>query len=115
MRRPIVDEVLASALQGAVFGQLDYLDHLARDGDEQSKAALADSEICRLTDAFRALLADHAPDEQGHCRACRAMPWRRRARCTVWKAAYRHLVGDPGDRAGPHGRHSLRPSSAGSS
>lgn len=107
-----MDEVLASALQGAVFGQLDYLDHLARDGDEQSKAALADTEICRLTGAVRAILADHAPDEQGKCRVCRAMPWRRRARCTVWGAAYSHLASDPASRAGPRGRHSLRSSHA---
>ena len=103
-----MDEVLASALQSAVFGQLDYLDHLAQDGDEQSKAALADTEISRLTGAFRALLTDHAPDEHGYCHACRATPWRRRTRCTVWTAAYRHLVGDPTTHPKPHGRHSLR-------
>jgi hypothetical protein len=59
-----MDEVLTFTLQGAVFGRLDYLERLANEGDQQSKAALADSEIARLTGAFRALLADHVPDER---------------------------------------------------
>jgi hypothetical protein len=106
-----MDEVLTSTLHDAVFGRLDYLDHLACEGDEESKAALADTEIARLTGAFRALLADHAPDEHGQCRACRTAPWRRRAHCTVWKAAYCHLIGDPANRASEQaGRHSLRTS-----
>jgi hypothetical protein len=109
MRRPIVDEVLTSALQGAVLGRLDYLDRLVQEGDERCKVALADTEIGRLTGAFRALLADHAPDRHGQCRACRAGPWRRRMRCAVWKAAYRHLIGNPADpREDQVGRHSLR-------
>ncbi|MEC3974282.1 hypothetical protein [Amycolatopsis sp. H20-H5] len=103
-----MDEVLTSTLQRAVFGRLDYLERLADEGDQQSKAVLADSEIARLTGAFRALLAVHAPDELGRCRSCTAGPWRRRVRCTVWKAAYRHLVGDTADRTTPAGRHSLR-------
>ncbi|MEV6639694.1 hypothetical protein [Amycolatopsis sp. NPDC051371] len=104
-----MDEVLSSALRDAVFGRLDYLDRLAEEGDQHSKAALADSEIVRLTGAFRALLADHEPDEHGRCRSCAATPWRHRARCMVWKAAYRDLVGDAVHRTAAPGRHSLRP------
>ena len=104
-----MDEVLTAALRGAVFGRLDYLDRLAQKGDEQSKAALADTEIARLTGAWRALLADHAPDETGQCGACRTRLWRRRIRCTVWKAAYCHLISDSADRGHEQARRqSLR-------
>ncbi|GAA4552733.1 hypothetical protein [Amycolatopsis samaneae] len=105
-----MDEVLTSTLQDAVLGRLDDLDTIASDGDERSKAALADSEIIRLTGAWRELLAEHRPDERGRCRACASTPPRRRLRCTVWAAAYRHLIGDPAERRGTAsaGRHCLR-------
>lgn len=47
-----MDEILTSALRDAVFGRLDYLERLANESDRQSKAAIADTEIARLTGAF---------------------------------------------------------------
>ncbi|HEY3481400.1 MAG TPA: hypothetical protein VGL02_21100 [Streptomyces sp.] len=39
--------------------------------DLVSRAALADTEIVRLTSAWRTLLAAHQPDEHGQCPECR--------------------------------------------
>ncbi|MDX8053814.1 hypothetical protein SK571_30975 [Lentzea sp. BCCO 10_0798] len=85
---------------------LDYLDSLAVDGDEPSRAALAETEITRLTSAWRVLLDLHAPDGQGRCPHCSA--WRRPHRhpCTVWTTAHQHLIsadGPPAHRTGRHG------------
>ncbi|MCU1685202.1 MAG: hypothetical protein JWQ81_5941 [Amycolatopsis sp.] len=103
-----MDEVLSSTLQRAVAEQLDYLDHLVDAGDEATKMSLATHEISRLTTTFRTMLADHAPDEHGLCRACRTAPWRR-AHCGLLKAAYSNLIGNPADHGNGHtGRHSLR-------
>jgi hypothetical protein len=45
VRRTIVDEVLNATLWTAVLNRLDYLDSLARDADEPSKAVLADTDL----------------------------------------------------------------------
>jgi hypothetical protein len=90
-----MDQVLASALRDATYGWLDRLEMLVRDADEPSRAALAQSELIRMTSAWRALLAEHEPDEDGRCPRCSR--WRRRLRgyqCSVWVSAHRHLVVD---------------------
>ncbi|WP_410575379.1 hypothetical protein [Amycolatopsis sp. cmx-4-61] len=99
-------------LRTAVLTRLDYLDSLARDADEPSKAVLADTVIARLTAAWRELLAAHEPDHRGRCRACASRWALRRAECSVWRTAHRHLVTDPArqsvTRGGSVGRHQLR-------
>jgi hypothetical protein len=100
-----MDEILASALRDAVYGRLDYLDRLVTDADLRSKAALADSEIARLTAAWRELLAAHQPDDRGRCPQCSG--WRRPHRhpCSVWTTAHQHLIaadGPPAARTGSH-------------
>ncbi|CAM3756988.1 hypothetical protein KIPE111705_23440 [Kibdelosporangium persicum] len=102
---------LTSTLNTAVTERLDYLDRSVTKGDEPSRAALAETEIARLTDAWRALLELHAPDEHGRCPE--RSGWRRPRRhpCTVWTIAHQHLIaadGSPrpvpaGMRLPPHG------------
>ncbi|MBE1573884.1 hypothetical protein ACFORH_16125 [Amycolatopsis roodepoortensis] len=87
-----MDEVLTAALRDAVFDRLDYLDRLAGESDQHSKAALADTEIVRLTYAFRALLAEHSSDERGRCKQCSGWLRSRRHPCSVWNIAHRHLL-----------------------
>lgn len=99
-----MDENLAATLTTAVHERLDYLDHLAVDGDEQSRAALAETEILRLTTAWRALLDLHAPDERGRCPQCSGWRRPRRHPCTVWITAHQ-LVAADGPSAAEPGRH----------
>lgn len=91
-----MDEILSPAVQTVVFGRLDYLDRLIADGDQRSRAALADTEITRMTAAWRVLLAAHTPDERGRCPQCSG--WRRPHRhpCSVWATAHQHLISDGG-------------------
>ncbi|MEV6871659.1 hypothetical protein [Amycolatopsis sp. NPDC051128] len=100
-----MDEVLSSALRSVVFARLDYLDRLAHDGDEPSRAALADTEITRLTGAWRSLLTAHQPDERGRCPQCSGRRRHRRHPCTVWTIAHQHLIaaaGPPEHRTSRH-------------
>lgn len=90
-----------SGLRAAVIERLDYLDLLAGEGDEPSRAALAGTEIVRLTDALRALIEVQALDERGRCPQCSARRHPRRRSCTVWATAHQHLLaagtrGEPG-------------------
>jgi hypothetical protein len=107
-----MDEVLTSTLQDAVFGRLDYLEHLADEGDQQSKAALADTEIGRLTGAFRALLAEHAPDEHGRCPHCSGWLRPQSHPCSVWDTAHRHLLTAENAPPPRTGRHTFAPGHA---
>ncbi|MGH3752942.1 MAG: hypothetical protein ACRDRP_09635 [Pseudonocardiaceae bacterium] len=95
-----MDEVLVSTLQAAVIGRLDYLDTLITDADEPSRAALAETELSRLTAGWRALLAEHQPDEHGRCPQCSG--WRRGHKfpCSVWVIAHQHLIAADGSSRG---------------
>jgi hypothetical protein len=85
----------ALALPTEVYRHLDYLNTLATDGDTASRAALADTEILRLTTAWRDLLDQHQPDNRGRCPRCSGWRRRRRYPCSVWATAYRHLLAGP--------------------
>jgi hypothetical protein len=102
----VTSDVLSSALREATYDWLSRLERLARQADEPSRAALAETELVRLTVGWRALLVDHEPDDDGHCRTC-APRWRRNGwRCSVWVSAHRYLVtADVSNPAG--GRHAL--------
>lgn len=65
-----MDEILASTLSRAVFGRLEYLDNLVYAADQSSLSSLADTEIVRLTETVREMLAQHQPDANGHCPQC---------------------------------------------
>ena len=102
----MTSDVLSSALRAATYDWLSRLELLARQADAPSRAALAETEVVRLTIGWRALLVDHEPDDDGHCRTC-APRWRRNGRpCTVWASAHRYLVtADVSSAAG--GRHAF--------
>lgn len=99
-----MDENLAATLTAAVRERLDYLDRLALDGDDPSQAALAETEIPRLTTAWRALLDQHAPDARGRCPQCSRWRRPRRHPCTVWTTAHQLIAAD-GPSAAVPGRH----------
>ncbi len=100
-----MDEILAATLCRAVHGRLDYLDKLAIDADLRSRAALADTEIVRLTAAWRTLPAAHQPDERGRCPECSGWCRPRRHPCSVWTIAHQHLIAADGYPAARTGRH----------
>ncbi|GAB3902229.1 hypothetical protein ACFQ1S_05645 [Kibdelosporangium lantanae] len=87
-----MDKHLASTLADAVYQRLTYLDKLVANGDVSSKAALADTEIYRLTVAWRRLLGQHQPDKHGRCPQCSGWWLRRRHPCSVWTTAHKHLI-----------------------
>lgn len=101
-----MDEVLASTLRDAVLDRLNHLDLLATDGDEHSRAALAETEITRMTTAWRALLDQHQPDSNGRCPRCTSRWWSRGGThpCSVWTTAHQHLIGE-NTRSSRTGRH----------
>jgi hypothetical protein len=87
-----VNQVLGRMLQQAVWERLDMLEELVRSADNESLLSLARSELPRLTQGWRALLATHAPDQRGRCPECSGR-WRPRAApCSVWQAAHEHLI-----------------------
>lgn len=94
------------AVREAVFERLDYLDQLVTEADVPSRAALAETEIARMTDAWRALLAEHEPDSHGRCRQCSRWRHPRSFPCATWTIAHHHLVSVPGevDRVDGHRR-----------
>ena len=87
-----MDQILGQILRQAVWERLDMLDELASRADTDSLLSVARTELPRLTDGWRALLAAHEPDARGRCPECSSR-WRPRAApCTVWRAAHQHLV-----------------------
>lgn len=85
-----MDEVVTQ--RDAVYARLDYLDRLVTDGDLASRAALADTEISRMTTAWRVLLVQHQPDENGRRRQCSRWRRPRQHPCSVWTTAHEHLI-----------------------
>lgn len=82
------------------------LTELATRADAPSLLSVARSELPRLTQGWRAMLAEHEPDERGNCPEC-STRWRQhKAPCSVWEAAHAHLVSGGLD---PLPRHSRRP------
>jgi hypothetical protein len=100
-----MDEILAATFRRAVHDRLDYLDALATDGDLRSRAALANTEITRLTSAWRSLLSAHQSDEHGRCPQCSGWLRPRAHPCTVWATAHQHLIAADGPLAVENGRH----------
>jgi len=99
-----MDENLAAALRDEIFGRLNYLDQLVADADLRSRAALSDTEISRLTAAWRVLLAVHEPDKHGRCPECSSWCRSRPHPCSVWTTAHQHLIAADAPSARP-GRH----------
>jgi hypothetical protein len=93
-----------TAVREAVCERLDYLDQLVTQADVPSRAALAETEIARMTEAWRALLAAHQPDSHGRCRQCSRWRHPRAFPCAAWTIAHHHLVSVPGEVDRGHGR-----------
>ena len=87
-----MDEILGQVLRNAVWERLDMLAELANRADAPSLLSVARSELPRLTEGWRAMLAAHEPDEKGNCPACSSRWRQQKAPCSVWQAAYEHLV-----------------------
>lgn len=87
-----VDEILGQVLRNAVWERLDMLSELASRADAPSLLSVARSELPRLTDGWRTLLAAHEPDERGNCPECSTRWRQQKSPCAVWRAAYEHLV-----------------------
>lgn len=87
-----VDEILGQVLRDAVWERLDMLSELANHADAPSLLSVARSELPRLTEGWRSMLAAHEPDDRGNCRACSSRWRQQKAPCSVWRAAYEHLV-----------------------
>lgn len=98
-----MDEILAAAFGDAVRGHLDHLDDLVVNADARSLQALATTEVARLTDTVRAMLAEHTADDEGRCRQCRGLFRRRAHPCSVWTVAHRHLIGEGTHHGGTRG------------
>ena len=81
------------AVSDGIYGYLDRLDAVIAGADAASLAALAETELVRLSGFSRAVLAKHEPDEDGGCPRC-SWWWRRSRgyRCEVWVIAHRHLI-----------------------
>jgi hypothetical protein len=102
-----VDQILGQILRQAVWERLDLLDELAAHADAESLVSVARTEVPRLTDGWRALLAVHEPDSRGRCPECSRRWQPRRSPCSVWRTAHDNLVAvelmSPQDRRGfPH-------------
>ncbi|GAA4865003.1 MULTISPECIES: hypothetical protein [Saccharopolyspora] len=101
-----MDEILGQVLRRAVWERLDLLSELADRADAPSLLSVARSELPRLTEGWRTLLAAHDADDKGNCPECSSR-WRpQKAPCSVWRSAYEHLVS--GGLAPRPARH-LRP------
>lgn len=110
-----MDEILGQVLRDAVSERLDTLSELANDADAASLHTVARSELPRLIEGWRTLLADHEPDNRGSCPECSTYWRQQKAPCPVWRSAYEHLVaGALAPRPGRHQRpaHTLRPVAA---
>ncbi|GAA4856600.1 hypothetical protein [Saccharopolyspora rosea] len=107
-----MDEILGQVLRNAVWERLDVLTELANRADAPSLLTVARSELPRLTAGWRTLLAAHEPDSRGNCPECSSRRRPSKAPCSVWRAAYEHLVsGALAPRPARHLRpaHALRP------
>lgn len=105
-----MDEILAATFSRAVYGRLDYLNDLVYAADERSLSALANTEIIRLAETVREMLARHGPDANGYCRQCSGWFRRRRHPCSIWTIAHQHLIGQHGATFTGRGRHVPRAS-----
>ncbi|MGH3786382.1 MAG: hypothetical protein ACRDRG_07450 [Pseudonocardiaceae bacterium] len=95
-----MDQILGQILRKAVWERLDMLDELASRADNGSLLSVARSELPRLTHAWRALLAAHAPDPRGRCTECSSRWWPLAGPCSVWRAAHEHLVSTESGNSG---------------
>jgi hypothetical protein len=78
----------------AVLSRLADVEEAAVQADPAKLLPLARTELCRLAESWRRLLAAHRAGPDGRCEACRSGSRARRWPCQVWRAAHEQLVGD---------------------
>lgn len=88
-----VDEILEQVLRNAVWERLDMLSELAANTGQCELVDSSSSELPKLAEGWRDLLAMHEPDDQGNCPECSSRWRQQRSPCPIWRAAYDHLVG----------------------
>jgi hypothetical protein len=90
----------------AVLNRLAAVDSAADQTDPANLLPMARTELRRLAEGWRRLLAAHRADPNGRCEACRTGSRARRWPCQVWRAAHEQLIGE----GVPHRRrtHPLR-------
>ncbi|GAA3023708.1 hypothetical protein [Actinokineospora globicatena] len=103
-----MDEILGQVLRSAVWERLDMLTELAKRADAPSLLSVARSELPRLTEGWRSMLTAHEPDAKGNCPTCSSRWRQQKAPCSVWRAAYEHLVA-----GGLAPQHTARPKADG--
>jgi hypothetical protein len=72
------NNVVFAALRDRLWSDLDAVVDVVLDGDDHTAAVVARGELPGLIAGLHALLAQHVPDANGHCRHCRAGRWWRR-------------------------------------
>jgi hypothetical protein len=87
-----MDAGLSASLRRAVYDWLDAVERLVALSDVESLAVLARTEMVRLAQAWRELLVEHEPDENGRCRTCPRLRRGGTDRCGVWVSAHRLLI-----------------------
>jgi hypothetical protein len=80
--------------RNAVLTRLAALERAACHADPSTLLPLARTELHRLADGWRRLLATHRPGPDGRCEACRTGIRAGRWPCQVWRAAHEQLIGD---------------------
>jgi hypothetical protein len=78
----------------AVLNRLAAVERAAGLDDPAKLLPLARTELRRLAESWRRLLAAHRADENGRCAGCRTGSRARRWPCQVWRAAHEQLIGD---------------------
>jgi hypothetical protein len=69
------NNVVFAAIQDRLWSDLETTCDIMLDGDDHTAAVTARGEFPGLIAGLRALLAQHTPDANGHCRQCRAGRW----------------------------------------
>ena len=92
--------------RSAVLNRLADVDRMADQSDPAKLLPLARTELRRLAESWRRLLAAHQAGPDGRCETCRTGSRARRWPCQVWRAAHEQLIGE----GVPHRRrtHPLR-------
>lgn len=78
----------------AVLNRLAAVDEVADQADPATLLPLARTELHRLADGWRRLLAAHGVSPDGRCESCRVGSRARRWPCQVWRAAHEQLIGE---------------------
>ncbi|MEU4806364.1 hypothetical protein [Actinosynnema sp. NPDC023587] len=69
------NHVVFAAMREQLWSDLETTCDVVLDGDDHTAAVVARDRLPGLVAGLRALLAQHTPDANGHCRQCRVGRW----------------------------------------